>query len=203
MNHLDETLQRNAEGYIGAREAAKIALEQGKLLVGTAVSLEVHAPSILLSSDSGRWEPILQNERGGSVPALRATSSADVAIWCGFGGDANVPLQRIVTPGARPILPESSAFDLGTFGWAAPRGYSQFRIHHDVPPFVEAWPDETAVGAIDIIDAPLVMHEHPEEPGNFFVYGSAQTIGSIVVRMGDVREIPFSTEFFRDRYSER
>lgn len=202
MNHLNEILKRNAEGYVSGHDAAKIALEQGKLLVGTAVSLEEHVPSLLLSSDAGRWEPLLRNSRGGAIPALRATGSADVAVWCGFGGNANIPLQRIVTPRVRPILPESSPFDLGTFGWDAPQGYNQFRLHPDIPAFVEDLSDDTIIGAIDIINGAQTAHEHPNEPDSIFIEGSAQTIGSIVVRMGDVREIPFSTQYFEDVYKD-
>lgn len=200
MQRLNEVLQRNAEGYIGAREATKIAREEGKLLVGTAVSLDEHVPSLLLNADPGHWALLLQNTRGGATPAFRATTSPDIALWCGFGGNPNKPLQRIVTPGVRPILPETSQFDLGTFGWDAPRGYNLFKLHHDIPPFVEGLSDDTVIGAVDIIDRPPHIAEQPGEPGNFFVYSTAQTIGSIVVRMGDVRDIPYDTQFFEDRY---
>lgn len=201
MNRLSEALRRNAEGYTSAHAAAKIALEQGKLLIGTAVSLEQHTSTILLDSDSGKWEPILQNDRG-VLPAFRATNSVDIAVWCGFGGNSNIPLQRMITPGVRPIIPDSSPFGLGTFGWEAPHGHIAFRLHQDSPSFTERLPDSEIVGAIDIIDTPDYAYEQQDEPGNFFVYGSALTIGTIAVRMGDVRRIPFSTQFFEERYNQ-
>lgn len=201
MNGLNEALRRNVEGYMGAHEAAEVALRSGKLLVGTAVSLEAHTPTILLNADSGGWKLMHQNDRGGVLPAFRATNSADIAVWCGFGGNPNIPLQRLITPGIRPIIPESSACDLGTFGWDAPRlGPTAFKLHHESPAFTDGLSDREVIGAIDIVDAMACAREQSDEPGNFFVNDAANTIGTITVRMGDVRTIPFSTRSFADIY---
>lgn len=203
MNELNEALRRNAEGYMGAHEAAEVALGSGKLLVGTAVSMDVHTPTILLNADSGGWELMQQNDRGGVLPAFRATNSAGIAVWCGFGGNPNVPLQRLITPGARPIIPESSAYDLGTFGWDVSRlGSIAFKLHHESPAFTADLPDCEVIGAIDIVDALACAREQLDEPGNFFVDRATETTGTITVRMGDVRAIPFSTRSFVDIYRD-
>lgn len=197
IDRLNEVVQRSSEGYIGAHEAAGIAIAMGAVLVGTAVSMEVHKPTVPLSCDSGQWEPPTTEMQ--SPRAFRATSLPSVAIWSSYGGNVNVPFQRLVT-NARPILPESSPCYLGTFGWDAIKGGMGFRLHPHIPATTEHLPDDTPIGAIDILSAQHDMRQQTSEPGNLFLLHDAPTIGSLIVRMGDVRQIPFSTEFFERRY---
>ena len=195
---LNEILQRSAEGYIGAHEAATMALEMGTVLVGTAVSMEAHRPTVPLCSDSGRWETVLPDNEPWQA-AFHATTSERVAIWSSFGGNVNVPFQRMHS-GARPILPESSRCDLGTFGWDVGRHGMSFRLHPHIPPMVEHLSNETEIGRIDLVARQSDMKSQKEAPGNVFLFHEAPILGSLVVRMGDVRQVPFNTEFFERRY---
>lgn len=193
---LQETVERSKAGHLTAHEAAALAVRHGAKLIGTAQSKDGYTPSILLSSQyrdeagNPHWKVWHANERGGATPAIYAGSVAETAVWGAFGGDANHPLQRLSI--GRSFLSHPERYDFGTHGWRFDPDANSYvlRGHVDLLEQARTIDDDAIVGKIDLIDASGAdVYDLPGEPGHSFVFSDLEVIGSLVVRMGDVRQI--------------
>lgn len=193
---IRELVERSRDGHITALQAARLAVQQECLLVGTAQSQEGYVPRILLSAhfedEQGdrRWGLVRTNERDRPVPAIRAGKVAETAVWAAFGGDPNHPLQRLSID--RSFVPNPEGYDLGTHGWrfnASTGGY-KLRAHENLMTNTRDIDDDTIVGSMDLLMPKSGnLFEFPNEPGHFAVSTQQETVGQLTVRMGDVRQL--------------
>lgn len=187
---LRHELERANQGYITALEAVDRVTERGLLLIGTARTRELRDPGIALTARgdeihaTGDWRPIVRTERGGTIPIVRAGNVARLAVFSAFGGDINQPFQRRAI--SADLLSPEKLYDLGTFGWiqkASEKDY-ELHAHRDLPDAINNLDPARIVGTIDIV-APGMSVNIPDEPGQFGLLESAETLASVSVRAGD------------------
>lgn len=200
-----ELSERTKNGHITAIEAAALAVRHGAKLIGTAQSRDGYTPTMLLSShfrdEAGApaWGLMQPTHRGGGQPAIRASSVAETAVWAAYGGDPNQPLQRLCID--RSFLPNAEGYDFGTHGWRydTDKGSYTLRAHQDLLRYTHDIDDETVVGDIDfVLPDERNVRSFEQEPGHVAIFTAQEVIGTLAVRMGDVRQLGDVVAFYYD-----
>jgi hypothetical protein len=202
---LKELSERTKDGHITAGQAASLAMRHGAMLIGTAQSKEGYTPSILLSSHfrneegAPEWGIMQPTHRGGARPAIRASSVVETALWAAYGGDSNHPLQRLCID--RSFLPNPERYDLGTYGWKynADQDSYALRAHQDLMRHTRDMDDETVIGGMDlIVPNEADIRDFTQEPGHVVIFSQQEVIGTLAVRMGDVRQLGSVESYYYD-----
>lgn len=92
----------------------------------------------------------------------------------------------------RSFLSHPERYDFGTYGWRYNAQDQAYRLHAhtDLLHATRDLDNETVVGAVDLV-APeqnqMAMIE--DEPDHYGIFTEREVVGSLVVRMGDVRRL--------------
>lgn len=189
-----------------AAEAINIITQKGKhddnldkpgdyVVIGTALSAKKHYPMPSMEGDVNEknapiWSLLLPDEETGTHtrPILRGDIVAETAIHTALGGDVNYVQQRLRTD--LLLTPPADFYHGPTFGWEydpESGGYIK-TIHQKLAQAIASLPDNMHVGAADVTKSTGFDIEIPGEPGHFGSYDVHERIGSVPVRIRDVRQ---------------
>lgn len=192
QRELRHIVRRAEDGHITAVRATELAVAQGYLAIGTALTKEGYTPGVPLTAGDGEnllgWRPRVVNERRGTIPIVRAGRVAKTAVWAAFGGDVNEVFQRNRV--GRPVLPEGRVYDLGSQGWLYDErtGVYTLQAHPDLVRAGQGRQAELPIGVIDFVeDDGSFGIEIVREPGHLASTASHETLATIPVRYGDVQ----------------
>lgn len=196
-SELRHIITQSEDGHIAADKAIRQALHLGFLTIGSAVSLEGRGPQIAMTSAAIEnskivlgWRPRVLNERGGTIPVVRASTVINTTIWFAAGGDVNTTHQRNGHT-APALLPEDKAYDLGSYStrYRGETGQHELGGHRDLIHAVRALEPDQIVGVADLIRNDGTFSNIPDAPGHLVSpkAGGHETLGSILIRGGDVQ----------------
>jgi hypothetical protein len=174
-----------SSGRVSVMAAAKVAVAQGKLLVGTSVSKRKHVPCKAMNQISGLWRPVALDAEGKPLDVVRASRVPRTAILCATFGDCNEVGQR---HGIGKQLVESD--EMLRFGWRQDeetedgyRGQVDGRLYRAV-----ATDPQAVNGVIDILEDDGCWIElvdkyvnlgNKAEPNHYISQNTYTTLGSI------------------------
>lgn len=191
---LGHIVKRAEDGHITARSAITLAVRQGYLAVGTAISQEGYVPGVpLTAGHEGHlvgWRPRVTTERGGTFPVMRAGRVAETVVWAALGGDVNEPFQRLRHD--RLIIPGDRTYDLGTYGWEYDEQTGAYKplAHPDLIQATRDLPPDEIIGDADLIrDDGSFGIQIRDEPGHIASTHSHETVATLPVRGGDAQAL--------------
>lgn len=194
IDRMNRIIKSVDEDDLGAMKAVGEITAAGDFLaIGRAASAEytypVPAQTAVIGEEESYWTHKVLNKAGTGAPAVvRAGKVGMTAVLCAFGGDINVPNERIQRE--LPLLTSPDKYyPYGTFGWRYDPEINDYipEIHRDLLDAAESLRDDQVVGAIDFVRNTSFNLRIPNEPGNYASLDGHETRGSLPVRMRDVR----------------